>query len=373
MVLDRALQLMRKTNSAEILKEDFGCYPPKPLVVDNSLADVQVSVRPFRFVSLFFFRARMIFLLAKACFTDSISTEMLTTEPSTLKLVDAAQASFKGILVPFKHAKTNLTSKTLIKKIIGSLQVLGLFLGSCIVAVPLFLYFIYLNFKHTLEFKKRTKALFFPSRLSANQVMYNAQIPAEDLCWYISHEHLHLLQTHFEQKIYKSSESVDLSRPNELGLLKEAAKQGAYGDYMEYLLLRHETEARLHELVLVYYRVTQSLPLSLKDFLRMLLHFECFSTPIKTNYPDLYEELPHEGVEAITPRSGHIMRDLQLMVSSFESSEKLKVYLLEALPKMYSNLLGYYGDQNASKIMNKNIPSISLYEAMYNSRRTVGD
>lgn len=364
---------MRKTNSAEILREDFGCYPPKPLEVDNSLADVQVSVRPFRFVSLFFFRARMIFLLAKSCFTDNVSTEILTSEPSTLKLVDAAKANFKGALVPFKHAKSNLKSKTPIKVVKGGLQTLGLILGICVVAVPMFLYFFYLNLKQTLKFKKRTKAFFFPSRLSANQVMFNAQIPTEDLCWLISHEHLHLLQNHFEQKANKSSDSVDLSRPNDTGLLKEAAKQGGYGDYMEYLFLRHETEARLHELVLVYYRVAKELPLNLNDFLRMLLHFECFSTPIKTNYPELYEELPHMGVETITPRSGHIMRDLQLMVSSFESSEKLKVYLLEALPKMYSNLLGYYGDQNASKIMNKNIPSISLYEAMYNSRRTVGD
>lgn len=57
----------------------------------------------------------MIFLLAKSCFTDNVSTEILTSEPSTLKLVDAAKANFKGALVPFKHAKSNLKSKTPIK------------------------------------------------------------------------------------------------------------------------------------------------------------------------------------------------------------------------------------------------------------------
>lgn len=352
---------MRKTNSQEILREDFGCYPPNPLKVDNNLAHVQVEVRPFKFFRLFVFKARTTFALVKACFTGKVSTELLTSEPNVLALFEGVQASFKNSLTPFRHALNNLKSKILIKKVVGSLQLLGLFLVSCILVVVLLLYFIYLNIKQTLQFQKSANAFFYPSQQSSNQIMYNAQTPNSDLCWYISHEHLHLLQTHFEQKANNAYADVDLSVPRELGFLKASATQGAYGDYMEYLFLRHETEARLHELVLVYYRANGELVLDLNGFLRMLLHFECFLNPIRTNYPALYDELPHEDIQTLTPRSPHMMRDLERIVFSFENEKRLKAYLFEVLPKMYANLLCYYGDKQAAEVMSNTIPSTSLY------------
>lgn len=353
------------TNSAEILKKDFGTYPPVPLQANNDRSKVKVSVKPFGFFRLLFFQAKVFTLLVKACASDKLSTVLLTTDPGLMKQLSVARASFKSVLLPFEHAVSNIHAQALKSKLIGGIQLFGLLIAVCILFLPLVLACVYFIFKLTQRSHKHTLAFFFPAHFSANAVMYNARIKSDDLDWYISHEHLHLLQTLYEQNLRKLGAAVDLSIPHENDLLKESARQGEYGTYIAYLMLRHETEARLHELVLVYYRVAKELPLSLNEFLRMVLHFECFANPIRAKYQKLFKELPHDNIKTITPRSAHMMRDLERIVVSLSGEDTVKAYLYEVLPRMYANLLHYYGDSAASERMKDSIPSIDLYQSMF--------
>lgn len=366
MLLNRR-SIVSKTNSADILGNDFGEYPPAPLEADNRLSETRVAVKPFGFFRLFSFQTRVFFLVLKACVSDRLSNELLTTDPSLLQQVDASREALKAVLVPVKRTISKLKTKQFKTKLIGGLELFGLVLVATILILPLLVASTYFIFKSTRRSRKYIKAFFFPAKFSAHTIMYSNQIKDEDLDWYVSHEHIHLLQTLYEQNLLQSSEEADLSVPNQNDLLKEPARKGEYGSYIGYLMLRHETEARLHELVLVYYRVANELPLDLNSFLQMLLHFECFVTPLRTEYQKLYEALPHDNIEIIAPRSEHMMRDLQRIVISIKSEEFVKAYLYEALPRMYANLLKYYGDSDASLRMRQSLPSTSLYESMYGS------
>lgn len=82
----------------------------------------------------------------------------------------------------------------------------------------------------------------------------------------ISHEHIHQLQ-HKEEKNIVTSQNV-IWPDNQL--FTEKARAHSLLPHLKYVLKKNEVEARLHELVVSFYRVHKNLPLTSIGFLGLL-------------------------------------------------------------------------------------------------------
>ena len=172
----------------------------------------------------------------------------------------------------------------------------------------------------------------------------------------VSHEHIHLLQNYYfpeGRKFSFGSEKVNFLK----SLLEEPENDFAL---VLYLFNANEMEARLHELVLSYYRKYGELPSDEIGFLKLL--FGSRGGDLDPSIFRALENRPYPKQMEYDTRCEK-MED-ELLYAIFELTKPYH-YLCEVLPVMYGNLLIVYGDTNRAKKYFDTVSSFELYNQLY--------
>ncbi len=178
----------------------------------------------------------------------------------------------------------------------------------------------------------------------------------------IAHEHIHMLQ-HLNFISTSKSVTPDIEDARLNLILKE--KYSKSPSFL-YVGKRKEMEARLHEIVLSFYRENHCLPHSLGSFVAMIvlnsddrgLLMSMFDEGAKGEFMEF-------GYNSYSTRGSVFGEQFYLFFVAIDSEEKVLRYLLEVLPVMYANLLEYYGDLQASLRFRQLIQGPCLYEQLY--------
>ena len=132
-----------------------------------------------------------------------------------------------------------------------------------------------------------------------------------------------------------------------------------------YYLDKKEVEARLHEVVLSYYRDEKELPVNKEGFIKLLLSIEDINkiTQKYLGFTDIHVEL---GSREIEVRATDMSKGFQFaLLCAGNDKETASKYITEVLPVMYGNLLLYYGDSVMSQQFMREIERPNLYDRIY--------
>jgi hypothetical protein len=137
----------------------------------------------------------------------------------------------------------------------------------------------------------------------------------------LTHEHLHFLQ---------HRDSLDRNKkvrePQQV--LKD---EGVQDPYVLYLLEHREAEARLHELVLSYYRERGKLPQTLDTFLSMLADWKTSGEILELRTVQVGLKMRGTG-RSFKLRSEQFSAQLSLLISSLRNPEATAQFICEVLP-----------------------------------------
>jgi len=176
-----------------------------------------------------------------------------------------------------------------------------------------------------------------------------------DISAIMSHEHIHFLQymnTRLHQKVTISSPNVFI-------------KENVLNRHALYLFEINEVEARLHELVLSYYREFRKLPQELDGFIGIFLAAHEIAPLLKNLVfqEDLFSPSP-EG-KMFFVREKKVADELRLMLLLFKKEDHMVRFVTEVMAVMYGNLLKLYGDEKASNEFKSQVDFPNFYDRLY--------
>jgi hypothetical protein len=203
---------------------------------------------------------------------------------------------------------------------------------------------------------------FAPLRKDEYEIVIKTERVAKkqlDAASMISHEHIHLLQ-HKEEHITTYSRFVTWSDDQ---LFTESARSNAMLPHLKYILERHEVEARLHELVVSFYRTHKNLPLSVPSFLALLAASKQLGWLVTGLLKLANIEIDPPFIE-FDERDMMQARDLEMVMLSMPDDLVVR-FINEVLPVMYGNLLKYYGDDAVSQNFQSKISRPNFYDQLY--------
>ena len=170
----------------------------------------------------------------------------------------------------------------------------------------------------------------------------------------LSHEHLHFLQHQDGEPHVKAVKN-----------LSQFVREKNRGNLtLLYILEKREVEARLHEMVLSWYRTKKELPLTPEGLLDILCASPSF-------YERVMEFLRMDGyavgndVTFCEERDTMFSSQLGDAFAYMTDSQCQYRFVTEVLTVMYGNLLRYYGDGDASKHYLEAVSRPNLYDALY--------
>lgn len=170
----------------------------------------------------------------------------------------------------------------------------------------------------------------------------------------ISHEHIHFLQHINGRGLGKFSRCADV-------LLKDLVKENKY---FHYLFEANEVEARLHEIVVSGYRAQGKIPITIEEFIELLVGSEHFGSLI---LDAVKESGVVNEVQAFSnqERSNDPAEDIKLIILAIKNQSLRRRFIFEVLSTMYGNLLEYYGDKSSSNSFLSKIERPNLYDLLY--------
>lgn len=288
------------------LADDFGVFPPSPLLIktDNLMVNI---VTMSGLGELFYCLAARVRLL-----------RALRDHPSTVS---------QG-LNPFPANAFGMLLQLLISP-----------------------YMVWLLYK-LLRKKKKGAAVFLPMHSRDNYILLRPKVSERTcLAALVSHEHLHLLQNRNAPNTFVLNAHTVLPE-----------KWATDADAL-YLLGRVEMEARLHELVLSYYRSSGRLPVTVQEFLALLCGCEMPGLAV-------IEALQEYAAQPMTivpyeVRDARFAEDVDNVLRAMSTLHLRFRFVIEVLPVMYSNLLQYYGDGIHSATIRAEIARPNLYDDLY--------
>ncbi|MDZ4129311.1 MAG: hypothetical protein U1E02_34830 [Hydrogenophaga sp.] len=320
-----------KTSECQ-LKEDFGDFPPKPLGGESPPSTfTMVKVRGIgEHIHTVVIAKRII---EGAGNLDSLSATIRDHMPGDL-------ANLKSL-----GEAQGIGKKTLIWIGLGAI-----FFASA------------LRLTRTSKQQVNSLGYFAPIRKEEYEIVVKVRRIAQsglETASLISHEHIHLLQ---HKKRHITAHSRGVSWPDDQ-LFTETARASEILPHLKYILERNEVEARLHGLVVSFYRTHKNLPLSAASFLALLAASKqhgwlVSETLIEANVdfgPVLAEVVERDNMAA---------KDLEMVLLSLPDHLILK-FITEVLPVMYGNLLKYYGDDVVSHKFLSQIPRPNFYDQLY--------
>ena len=319
------------------LKNDFGDYPPFPLKGnDLDLEFNIVRVRGFGVVYNIFnmfkkiLKERELDTNLKPLLTD------ITTDETLKELNEAAEA--------FHEIKNNYNKFAY---------------GFAIAAVSPF---VLIKMRKSKFFNTNCRGFYIPAIGSENQITARLGSGFKDPMdvAVISHEHLHFLQCmnneslrgHVNNLNFLSSEKVNEERFKHLA------------QFLFYAFEKVEVEARLHEIVLSYYRANKELPLTIEGFINLMAACHDFDDWVVSALASK-EILPPCNDVTFKARDKKMAEQLKLMLCSFGDDDLRFRFISEVLSVMYAKLLMYYGDKESSANFMAEISRPNLYDRMY--------
>ncbi len=350
------------SDSVEQLRMDFGEFPPNGISPDfnkiyfkviylNEIGDVYYSLN-----RLFFSMRNPGNLSRIGGFTK------LEAGIKELKSV------IKNTKFSVNNIKTEIDKLHPIKKIIAVITIFLLLFLLTPLLIPIVVYLAYKIIKICLVSTRAKDSFgYFNAALGGRYeiVVKPKKIIRADheLSGVVSHEHLHMLQNFNRSKKEKFLLYDTKIKKPDLLLNEKNCKDA----YFLYLLDSNELEARLHELVLSFYRKHKTLPGNISDFhfmiatnqqfynvLQKLGILESFNMSVEQLNDKLYDT-----------RNFIIGVELEIIISCLKDRQTRVKFINEVLTVMYGNLLAYYGDSNASVHFLKQIPGPTLYDRLY--------
>jgi hypothetical protein len=334
-LLDRTFRYFYSTEvmaSECQLKNDFGDFPPKPLCCDG--------------------------------LTGHFTTVRVRGIGEHIHAVVMMRRLIEG------SADLDSLSPTIRNHMAGDLANLKLYSGATGIRNKVFLWiglgaiFLASSLKLIQMSPKGTNSLgfFAPIRKEEYEIVIKVGRVAKaglDGASMISHEHIHLLQ---HKEVHIMAQSRNVIWPDDQ-LFTETARANEILPHLRYIFERKEVEARLHELVVSFYRAHKNLPLSVPSFLALLVTSKQLGwlvsetlTVAKMDFdPALAEVVERDEMQA---------RDLEMVLLSMPHDLAVR-FIAEVLPVMYGNLLKYYGDDVVSRKFLSKISRPNFYDELY--------
>lgn len=319
-----------KTSTAQ-LKEDFGDFPPFPLCCKNT--DINFKIVKVRGMGGFYNAMNMITNVIKSAnpkaeFKSSVQHGFVSNEHKII--IDSAKAFYD---------LTEGQSKFFVYTLV------------CIMLPRLFV-----KLRNSSLNKSTISGYFIPVTGFENQITIRSDNVKRknNLFSVVSHEHIHLLQ-------YKNLESIIPAVKNADMLLCDKYKDDAF---VLYLLDSRESEARLHEVVLSYYRIKKELPLTKDGFIQLLAGSNQLGWLVTSAMESNNIGFKGEFTEYFE-RDIEFVKQLELILLFCKNPDMLFRFITEALPVMYGNLLRHYGDEESSRCFMNTIERPNLYDTLY--------
>lgn len=307
------------------LKDDFGEFPPYPLKFKDKNYDFNlIKVNK---IGIFFYYLSDIYkiMLKEALFDDTAS-------------------DFRKL----KKDVANLHNEY------GFLYILVFFFLILLISPFVILYILVKSFLFGLKVIRLTRSklgYFLPLMKQRNVVVRAGKHEIEE--YILTHEHLHYLQY---RSPYSKSKSINL--PSDF--LSSTSDKTSY---IFYLLEKNELEARLHEIILSFYRKNKNIPLSFNSYLSIFDKNNDFKS-LLTNYIDFDDFHIDDAFHDYDSRSLDVADDFNIIFLSVNEKYTLRI-VTEVLSVMYGHLIYYYGDEKSSEKFLHKIPRPNLYDVLY--------
>ncbi|SUI61401.1 hypothetical protein [Shewanella baltica] len=352
-------------SSTSQLEADFCEYPPAPLI--------RPALKPTQFYRVqaahFNRYLYLLFQIFRSLISGGDSNSEFNAEVNNLRL------SITKILVElpneFFKIKESCPSKLLFLFIISSyILVVFLFIP---VLVLVFLYSVTAIFISILRGRLgNSLGYFVPIQFNGMPeiVVHGTLIPKETRTLAIaaicSHEHIHLRQSIVFASTYNPcrTNSAFEGRKGELIKALINSPDEDFSSFSYYALL-NEMEARLHEVVLSYYRKYRILPTSYHSFIELLMGSKNLGELTRLydktfgDKSQLYSQMPYEV--RYEPMEWQILS----VINRFKDHKHSYRYITEVLPVMYRNLLMLYGGEQEASEFIKTVPCHDFYIDLY--------
>jgi hypothetical protein len=351
------------------LKDDFLEFPPKPIYKPSPRNDEFYKVYTTSITE----KAYRSCILVRAIFGSEKNIDR-TTEfgLEVINLRNNISCYLREFREQFYHVKKLITELPKLQKLFMSLVIITL---SPLLAVIVILYGVILLLKMSRRAKpkKGTMVLGYFLPIAFNKrpevVINKSTIKKVDISamdGVISHEHIHMLQkTYFSSHnmTSRNHEAFNESKGELLrGMLKDPSQDF---DYCKYYFLLDEMEARLHEVVLSFYRINKILPTNQIEFLEMLLSSEKIGALVKKYLEEFRESIPEGNYCSYKVRFDTVTWDIIQVLMCLKDKQTAMRYITEVLTVMYGNLLYLYGGEQESEFFMKTITNKDMYIELY--------
>jgi len=335
------------TTSRSQLLNDFGDFPPKPLADD-------LTNRNFDVVYLSG--------LGNQYFLMSRFVRGLMGDPEDL--IDSELIQFQK-----EHVESKIKFMSTYKGL-NFFQKAGLFVV-IFFALPLIffgmgVYFIgaFYKFSKSKSAGSSVVGFFNPTSQQKSEIAIKPKIIKKSksiLPAIVSHEHIHLLQHNAFMERRKDLRKVE----HNTNLRKFLTEKFLESESAFYYLELNEVEARLHEVVLSYYRAHGQLPVDYRGFLIMILSCEFLGDHAARVLSEHDIILPESESYNYQMRDVTAAREIAVMFMFFSGGNYPKRFICEALSVMYGNLIIIYGDPMSASEYLKTIINTDFYINLY--------
>lgn len=327
------------------LEKDFGSFPPAPL---NCTLKQQFCIVRTRGIGRLY--------LIVALFAKLLASAKLEDVPEPLRAIWNELFMAK---IQFREQVDNLVaqirSQTKGGQILFALIIAPLI---CLIA-PLVIVLLLVKF-FTLSIRLYRKVpdgigYFVPLFNDESNIFLQGDfknIEFENMV--VSHEHIHFLQHSNGGSSSKESQCSEVLFENEWKT----------DSYLLYLCEKNETEARLHEIVLSYYKVQRKLPLTVEGFLALLAGSNRFGLLVIETLENNLAKNMDEVIE-YDGRTSAVAEEIELILLAIKNRELRRRFITEVLTTMYGNLIRYYGDELSSHTLLSKIQRPNLYDNLY--------
>lgn len=285
--------------------------------------------------------------------TEAVARLRMTNELSLKGIWE--KHYLEKIQAPEEETKKNSTYyKNLFKKIILLFQVIIIASLSLIAALISPLIFL-AGLVHFI-FSDRTDAMGFYSSILSNKTLYLVN-KSSNYDYYhpiISHEHIHMIQ----DEMYKSGfiQPLIFHKTNVINDICYTEKLNKVSKIctLDYLFSPLEIEARLHEVVLTYYREKKIMPKNADEFIELILSFRFLAHSTEDNYENLLETRYRIGADNYFNLTFILLK-----------TEHAATFFRDVLPIFYRRLLTYYGATSLIEEFDKSPPDRTLFDKLF--------
>lgn len=342
------------TDSRQQLCKDFGEYPPKPLNTNETI---------FQFKIVYLNQFSVLIYNIKRDYNLYFSQNNLIKNKDAIKKREEIKNSIKIAYSEFKLSFDNLSKLIKICTLTLCIILSPLLIIYSLIKITGILYKITIGsissagHENAVAFYMNGIGLDNEINVKIKKIIkYNI-----DINYAISHEHLHLSQGKLGHQFISS-----LTEPFYLVKVLNILEKND-NKFLNYLLMQHECEARLHEMVLSFYRQNGFLPTSYNEFIGLLISWSEYTTELKIYFRKSDENSDYyPNYNDFLIRDERTSREISYILNSIKDDAEIIIrFSQEILPVMYSNLLLYYGDELASKKMLESIPDTTLFYQVY--------